>query len=487
MTVSKLLEFDADANANEEWRLAKKELRALSGYRGKGLYNHVFTRKQVPEIAESIEFWKGVKVRDHMYLDPAYLVRARDLVEKITRPRLKKFMCDNVQAAFWNEAFWQNVDLLFQKFGPVRTCTIMDDSLAYRLHKPSTMEFIDWLIDHDQFDIEHVTTLLSSNSFVCHLDNPDLKSTVEYFVDLFGRDGAVTMLARNSVSANIFKPKFFDEFLYNLYEFLEKNLNENLENLDEIERQKRILRKLVTVCTNSFAAYFGKPKPKGDLALLYQIQTKLVDKYGIEATVSLLTSGSLVSRLYEDQLHDDLGKAYLLVGKNSSKLVTMIGNSLVKRFSDENFYTILLYFYRVFGVSKATTLFSRDGFCSRIAEDKKDCKGKIYIEYVVELSEIMCVKEDGTGTRCGTTGRDRLVCIMNGQTASRLTDPKFIPRIRQLVAKFRDTRKIADFVRLAAALVLDDPFFNRIIGMQELPNCAGTQQLVREHKAQQHK
>ena len=86
MTVSKALEFDADANANEEWRLAKKELRALSGYRGKGLYKHVFTRKQVPGIAESIEFWKGVKVHDYMYLDPAYLVRARDLVEKITRP-----------------------------------------------------------------------------------------------------------------------------------------------------------------------------------------------------------------------------------------------------------------------------------------------------------------------------------------------------------------------------------------------------------------
>ena len=68
-------------------------------------------------------------------------------------------MCEGVQAAFWNEAFWQNVDLLFQKFGPVRTCTIMGDSLASRLHKPSTMEFIDWLIDHDQFDIEHALPL----------------------------------------------------------------------------------------------------------------------------------------------------------------------------------------------------------------------------------------------------------------------------------------------------------------------------------------
>ena len=219
--------------------------------------------------------------------------------------------------------------------------------------------------------------------------------------------------------------------------------------------------------------------------MLDQIQTKLVDKYGIEATVSLLSSCSLASRLYEDKLHDDLGKAYLLVGNNSSKLVTMMGDSLVKRFSDENFYTILLYFYRVFGVSKATTLFSRGSFCSRIAEDKKDCKGKIYIEYVVELSEIMCVKEDGT--RCGTTGRDGLVSIMSDLTASRLTDPNFIPRIRQLVAKFRDTRKIAGFVHYAAALVLDDPFFNRIMGMQELPNRDCTfKQLVREHKAQQH-
>ena len=324
---------------------------------------------------------------------------------------------------------------------------------------------------------------MSSNSLVCHLDNPDLKGIVEDFVCLFGRDGAVTMLARDSVSANIFKPEFFDEFLYDLYEFLEKNL-ENPENLNENKHQKRILRKLVTVCTGSFAAYFGKPKPKGKPALLDQIQTKLVDKYGIEATVSLLSSGGLASRLYEDKLHDDLGKAYLLVGNNSSKLVTMMGDSLVKRFSDENFYTILLYFYRVFGVSKATTLFSSNSFCSRIAEDKKDCKGKIYIEYVVELSEIMCVKEDGT--RCGTTGRDGLVCIMSNQTASRLTDPNFIPRIRQLVAKFRDKRKIAGFVYCAAALVLDDPFFNRIIDMQELPNSDGTKQLVREHNAQQH-
>ena len=81
--------------------------------------------------------------------------------------------------------------------------------------------------------------------------------------DLFGRDGAVTMLSRDGVSANIFKPEFIDEFLYDLYEFLEKNLNENPENLNENVHQKRILRKLVTVCTNSFAAYFGKPTPKG--------------------------------------------------------------------------------------------------------------------------------------------------------------------------------------------------------------------------------
>ena len=366
----------------------------------------------------------------------------------------------------------------------------MGDSLASRLHNPSTMQFINWLIDHDQFDIEHVTTLLSSNSLVCHLDNPDLKGTVEDFVGLFGRDGAVTMLGRGGVSANIFKPEFFDEFLYNLYEFLEKNLNENPEHLNENEhqKQKRILRKLVVVCTDSFAAYFGKPKPKGKPALLDQIQTKLVDKYGIEATVSLLSSNSLASRLYEDQLHDDLGKAYLLVGKNSSKLVTMMGSSLVKRFSDENFYTILLYFYRVFGVSKATTLFSNNSFCSRIAEDKKDCKGKIYIEYVVELSEIMCVKEDdGTGTRCGTTGRDGLVRIMSNLTASRLTDPNFIPRIRQLVEKFQDKHKIAAFVHRAAALVLDDPFFYRIMGMEELPSQSGMQRLVREYSAQQHK
>ena len=486
MTVSNALEFDAAAaaaaDANEEWRLAKKELRALSGYRGKGLYKHFFTRKQVPGIAESIEFWKGVKVNDYMYLDPAYLVRARALVEKITRARLKTFMCDGVQAAFWNEAFWQTLDLLFQKFGPVRTCTIMGDSLAYRLNNPSTMEFIDWLIDHDQFDIEQATTLLSSGSLVCHLDNPDLKS----IVDLFGRDGAVTMLSRNSVSVNIFKPDFIDEFLDDLYKFLEKNL-ENPENLNENEhqKQKRILRKLVTVCTNSFAAYFGKPKPKGKAALLDQIQTKLVDNYGIEATVSLLSNGSLASRLYEDQLHDDLGKAYLLVGNDSSKLVTMMGDSLVKRFSDENFYTILLYFYRVFGVNKATTLFSSGSFCSKIAEDKKDCKGKFYIDYVAEISEIMCVKEDGT--RCGTTARDGLVRIMSGQTASRLTDPNFIPRIRQLVAKFRDKLKIAGFVYYAAALVLDDPFFNRIMDMQELPKRDGTKQLVREYSAQQHK
>ena len=193
--------------------------------------------------------------------------------------------------------------------------------------------------------------------------------------------------------------------------------------------------------------------------MLDQIQTKLVDKYGIEASVSLLSSGSLTSRLYEDKLHDDLGKAYLLVGNNSSKLVTMMGDSLVKRFSDENFYTILFYFYRVFGVSKATTLFSRDSFCSRIAEDKKDCRGKIYIEYVVELSEIMCVKEDGTGTRCGTTGRDGLVSIMSDLTASRLTDPNFIPRIRQLVAKFRDTRKIAAFCTLCSSAGPRRPFF----------------------------
>ena len=225
------------------------------------------------------------------------------------------------------------------------------------------------------------TLLLSSNSFVRHLDNPDLKSTVDDFVCLFGRDDAVTMLGRGGVSVNIFKPKFFDEFLDELYKFLEKNL-ENPENLNENEHQKRILRKLVTVCTDSFAAYFGKPTPKGKPALLDQIQTKLVDKYGIEATVSLLSSNSLASRLYEDQLHDDLGKAYLLVGNDSSKLVTMMCGSLVKRFSDENFYTILLYFYRVFGVSKATTLFSNDSFCSKIAEDKKDCEGKIYIDYV---------------------------------------------------------------------------------------------------------
>ena len=137
-----------------------------------------------------------------------------------------------------------------------------------------------------------------------------------------------------------------------------KKIYENPENLNENKHQKRILRNLVTVCTCSFAAYFGKPTPKGKPALLDQIQTKLVDKYGIEASVSLLSSGGLASRLYEDKLHDDLGKAYLLVGNNSSKLVTMMGDSLVKRFSDENFYTILLYFYRVFGVSKATTLFS---------------------------------------------------------------------------------------------------------------------------------
>ena len=98
---------------------------------------------------------------------------------------------------------------------------------------------------------------------------------------------------------------------------------------------------------------------------------------------------------------------------------------------------------------------------------------------------MMCVKEDGT--RCGTTGRDGLVRIMSNPTASRLTDPNFIPRIRQLVAKFRDKRKIAGFVHFAAALVLDDPFFKRIMDMQELPNRDGTKQLVREHNAQQHK
>ena len=97
---------------------------------------------------------------------------------------------------------------------------------------------------------------MSSDSFVCHLDNPDLKGTVEDFVCLFGRDGAVTMLSRDGVSANIFKPEFFDEFLYDLYEFLEKNLNENPENLNENEHQKRILRKLVTVCTSFLCRIF---------------------------------------------------------------------------------------------------------------------------------------------------------------------------------------------------------------------------------------
>ena len=82
--------------------------------------------------------------------------------------------------------------------------------------------------------------------------------------------------------------------------------------------------------------------------------------------------------------------------------------------------------------------------------------------------------------------RDGLVRIMSNPTASRLTDPNFIPRIRQLVAKFRDKLKIAGFVHYAAALVLDDTFFNRIMGMQELPSQSGTYRLVREYNAQQH-
>ena len=122
MTVSKALEFDADANANEEWKLAKKELRALTGYRGKGLYNHVFTRKQVPEIAESIEFWKGVKVNDYMYLDPAYLVRARALVEKNHARQAKDIHVRQCTGRFLERSVLANPGPAVSK---IRACTYL--------------------------------------------------------------------------------------------------------------------------------------------------------------------------------------------------------------------------------------------------------------------------------------------------------------------------------------------------------------------------